>query len=59
MDAAQFQRSEAFNRECIQPRIMADWHAEDAFLMQDWLRFAERFRPSHHVCTELPFLRCC
>ena len=49
LDEAQFQRSETFSRECIQPRIMADWHAEEAALMQNWLRYAERFRPSKQV----------
>jgi len=49
MDQEAFQRSEEFKMNHIQPRVLQDWYANDAHLLNNWLRFAERFRPSHEV----------
>ena len=51
MDQESFQRSEEFKMNHIQPRVLQDWYENDAHLLNNWLRFAERFRPSHEVGT--------
>lgn len=49
MSSEEFQSSEHFKRDSIQPRIMQDWLADDASLLHEWLCFAERFRPTKQV----------
>lgn len=49
MDKESYQRSEEFKLNHIQPRVLQDWYANDAHLLNNWLRFAERFRPSREV----------
>eukprot|EP01032_Pedospumella_encystans_P017987 gene17987-20492_t len=51
MDQEAFQRSEEFKMNHIQPRVLQDWYENDAHLLNNWLRFAERFRPSHEVAA--------
>jgi hypothetical protein len=52
LDDAEMEYSEEFNRLCIQPKILADWHANDSHLMLDWLRLAEKFRPAGDVAAQ-------
>lgn len=52
LDPEEFEASEEFKNTHIRPRIVQDWYANDSFLINEFVQFCEKFRPSAEVVDQ-------